>query len=530
VWILSAVLVVLVLVLTPPLIGVNRLRHRVTASMSRSLGRPVAIDSIELNLLPVPGFTLQNLVVSEDPAFGDEPVIRANSVRARLRVSSLWRRQVEFSTIRFEDPSVNLVRRADGRWNVENILLHATEGEEEAAPTEQSRPGPKPRFPYVEATGARVNVKRGAEKLPLALTEVDFALWLPSPRQWRLRLKGKPTRTDVTVSDVGVLAVEASLERSSQLGGVPLEASVEWTRAPLGEASRLLAGNDAGWRGYADVTATAHGTFGDAILSTQLRLTDVRRADFIPAHRMDLSVDCTAHLAIAGATLTEPACTLPTTDSAGTGEGTIAATADTVQLAGFEAQGLRIGMTGVPDTWFLNWARLLSERIPAMLSARGSVSGSVAQVRQAGAKDATWQGGFQGTMGGEAGAQGAAATPLPAQRTFEIVPGGDGLVLAPLNIAMGDKAAPLLLTGTANAQRYTMHVSGTATPQQLDALRGMVPPLADGTDALFPAAAQVGSAPVRVELACSRAWGTEQTCVAMRAAETEKKPPKRRRR
>ena len=74
--ILAAVVIVLVaaLALTPPLINVDRLRHRIATSMSQSLGRPVHLDRVSFHLLPMPGFTLENLVVSEDPAFGYEPV------------------------------------------------------------------------------------------------------------------------------------------------------------------------------------------------------------------------------------------------------------------------------------------------------------------------------------------------------------------------------------------------------------------------------------------------------------------------
>src|ERR1700754_5086356 len=108
-WVLAIVLAIVALVITPPLLNVNRLRRRITTSMSESLGRPVHLDSVTLNVLPVPGFTLQNLVVSEDPAFGSEPVLSAYTVRANLRASSLWRRQVEFGTIHFDQPSVNLV-------------------------------------------------------------------------------------------------------------------------------------------------------------------------------------------------------------------------------------------------------------------------------------------------------------------------------------------------------------------------------------------------------------------------------------
>ena len=147
---LYAVLVLLViaaLVFGPPLVNISRYQRRIATSIGNSLGRPVHLDRVSLTLLPIPGFTIENLVVGEDPAFGSEPIIRANQVHATVRISSLWRRQIEFSTISFTDPSVNLVHASNGQWNIEGVLLQASRIE--AAPTAQRRPGPAPRFPYV---------------------------------------------------------------------------------------------------------------------------------------------------------------------------------------------------------------------------------------------------------------------------------------------------------------------------------------------------------------------------------------------
>jgi len=81
-------LALVVLALLPPLINVNRYQRRIATSISRSLGRPVHLDSVSMNLLPLPSFTLENFVVSEDPQFGAEPVMRADEVTATLRVSA----------------------------------------------------------------------------------------------------------------------------------------------------------------------------------------------------------------------------------------------------------------------------------------------------------------------------------------------------------------------------------------------------------------------------------------------------------
>jgi len=355
-WVLIAVVIIAALILTPPLINANRLRLRIANKMSESLGRPVHLDKVTLNILPVPGFTLENLVVGDDPSFGHEPVIRADSVHATLRASSLWRHQVEFGTISFEAPSVNLVRRADGRWNFESILLHAEAAN--TAPTAQTGAGPAPRFPYIEATGARLNIKIDDEKKPFALTESDFALWQPSPQEWRLRVEAKPTRTDTNVSDTGVFTVEATLQRAASVADVPIEFTAAWRRAPLGEASRVLTGVDAGWRGNLEATATLTGTLGDSTLSSTLKLTNLRRADFIPAKPLNISVECNGHITVPIALMHEPSCTLPLDKNDPTA-GLVAVTADTLDLARLRSTGLRLGMTNVPDAWVLDWARLL---------------------------------------------------------------------------------------------------------------------------------------------------------------------------
>src|SRR5258708_4282747 len=117
-----AALVILLLVLLPPLISLNRYQKRIANSIGDSLGRPVHLDRVSLNLLPLPGFTLERFVVDEDPAFGSEPVIRPDSVRVTLRISSLLRPRVEFSTITFTDPSANLAHLPHGNRDLVPIL------------------------------------------------------------------------------------------------------------------------------------------------------------------------------------------------------------------------------------------------------------------------------------------------------------------------------------------------------------------------------------------------------------------------
>ena len=386
---LALILVLLLLAITPPLLNVSRYQRRIVTSMSESLGRPVHLDKVILHLLPMPGFTFQNFVVSEDPAFGNEPTIRANEVIATLRVSSLWQRRVEFSSVKFENPSVNLVRSADGRWNVETVLLHASHVD--TAPTAQQRAGPAPRFPYIEATGGRINLKLGQEKMPFSLTDADFALWLPSPQTWRVRLVGKPSRTDSNIGDPGTLRVEGFLQRAARIQDVPVDLHAMWYDAPLGEASKLVSGNDRGWRGTLHADVWLQGPLGSAGLKTKTTLVDLRRADFVPARPLDESISCASSANVPAVQLTNVACTMPI-DKAEPLE--IAApqmdlTAPQTAQAILQAQKL-------PLEWIFGRMRLFSARIPAESNVQGTVDASLVHLAQAPLSD--WDGAVALTM------------------------------------------------------------------------------------------------------------------------------------
>ena len=117
--VVAGMVLVLALFLTRP--GAQRLRARIVRSISLALGRQVDVGSVTLRLLPQPGFDLRNFVIHEDPAFGAEPVLQSSDVVAIVRVSSLLRGRLEIARLSINEPSLNLVRNVEGRWNLENV-------------------------------------------------------------------------------------------------------------------------------------------------------------------------------------------------------------------------------------------------------------------------------------------------------------------------------------------------------------------------------------------------------------------------
>ena len=238
--------------------GAQRLRTRIVRSISLALGRPVDVGSVTLRLLPQPGFELENFVVHEDPEFGAEPVLQSSDVVATVRVSSLLRGRLEIARLSLTEPSLNLVRNSEGRWNLEKLVERAASTP--VAPTAKTRSEVRPGFPYIEADHGRINFKFGQEKKPYTLTEANFALWQDSENAWGIRLKAQPMRTDFNLSDTGVLEVDGSWQRSANLHETPLQFTVQWEGAQLGQVTKLTLGQDKGWRGAVRLSATLTGT------------------------------------------------------------------------------------------------------------------------------------------------------------------------------------------------------------------------------------------------------------------------------
>lgn len=387
---LIAVLCIVLLVVLPPYISISRYQRRVATAIGGALGRPVHFDRISLHLLPLPGLTIENFVVSESPEFGAEPVLRANTVEARLRFASLWRRRIEVSRISLDAPSINLVRRPDtGAWNLQGIVMQASQID--SAPTAQLKAGPAPRFPYVEATDARINIKSGIDKLPFSVKEANFALWLPEPGEWRVRLSGRPVRTDTDVSDVGLLRVEATLGRANDLPAAPIDLTASWKSTPLGEAAKLTAGYDLGWRGAASAEASLHGTVGNAKLTADAHLRNLRRADFVPQQTLDIDAHCEAITGGLLRSLQDVRCAVPTSsdtsilavfeslrsapaEADANTPGVLRVTGNLPNVLDWRTGDLHASMKGAKPAYALAWMRLFTGRIPSDVRAEGAIS------------------------------------------------------------------------------------------------------------------------------------------------------------
>lgn len=115
------VLVLLALVILPFVINVNQFRPQIEAAADSALNRKVMIGDIALSLLSG-GVSVQDISVSDDPAFGTAPFLTAKSVTVSVELMPLiFSRALHVTGLTINDPEVNLVRSSSGTWNFSTL-------------------------------------------------------------------------------------------------------------------------------------------------------------------------------------------------------------------------------------------------------------------------------------------------------------------------------------------------------------------------------------------------------------------------
>jgi AsmA-like protein len=378
----AVALILLALFLVRP--GASRLKSRLIFSISASVGRPVDIGAVHIRLLPRPGFDLQNLVVYDDPSFSAEPILRAGEVTAVLRLTSLIRGRLEVARLDLTEPSLNLVHGEAGHWNLEGLLERTARLP--LAPTGKTKSEPRPAFPYIQGTSGRINFKNGPEKKPYALTNADFSLWHESENSWGVRLKAQPFRTDKNLNDMGLLQVNATWQRAATIRDTPLEATVEWSRAQLGQITNLISGNDQGWRGTILLDVSFKGTPAKLAISSRAAIDDFRRYDITSGKALRVAGYCDGEYRSATQDFHQVMCSAPV------GDGLITLTGD-MALPGRHRYSLLMTAEKVPVNAAVMLAQRAKKNLPDDLAADGEIEASLSMQADA---EAESQNRFQG--------------------------------------------------------------------------------------------------------------------------------------
>ncbi|MDP9170501.1 MAG: hypothetical protein M3N54_07790, partial [Acidobacteriota bacterium] len=235
-WILAGIVALAAAAWYVPYLSAARFREPIREARESALGRRVKVGQVQFRLLPVPGFTVHDVVIGEDPAIGAEPKAYVTTLRARPRISALLGGALAFASVDLEDTSVNMTRadrgESDVRWNFASLM----------------RPKLLTTFPSIHMIGGRINFKFGDTKSIFYLLNTDVDLWPPSRADgpWTLRVRAEPARTDRPARGFGSFVARGQwIQRDSVF---TLDVTLE--KSELGDMLTLVQGSESGLHGH----------------------------------------------------------------------------------------------------------------------------------------------------------------------------------------------------------------------------------------------------------------------------------------
>src|SRR5262252_2339340 len=121
-YILIAIGVLVVLLLIAPfLIPVNRFRPTIEEKASAALGRKVQVGDLSLSLLGG-ALSAKDLSIGDDPKFSPSPFLTAKSLSVGVEMMPLiFSKQLNVTGITIEEPQVTLLKNAAGEWNYSSL-------------------------------------------------------------------------------------------------------------------------------------------------------------------------------------------------------------------------------------------------------------------------------------------------------------------------------------------------------------------------------------------------------------------------
>ena len=115
------VLLILIAIILPHVVDVNHFKPTIESQIGDALGRKVQLGNIELAVFSG-GVSIDNVVISDDPAFSATPFLQAKEVSVGVALLPLiFSQKLEVSSFTVSDPQVSLLRSAAGTWNFSSM-------------------------------------------------------------------------------------------------------------------------------------------------------------------------------------------------------------------------------------------------------------------------------------------------------------------------------------------------------------------------------------------------------------------------
>ncbi|MGB9472693.1 MAG: AsmA family protein, partial [Candidatus Acidiferrum sp.] len=126
-WIgIAALAVIVILLVLPFVIPVNKFRPTIEQQASQALGRKVTVGNLSLSILGG-SLGMDDLTISDDPKFNSGPFLTAKEVKVGVELMPLiFSKELNVTEISIVKPQVVMVKDPSGKWNFSSIGGNST--------------------------------------------------------------------------------------------------------------------------------------------------------------------------------------------------------------------------------------------------------------------------------------------------------------------------------------------------------------------------------------------------------------------
>lgn len=249
------------------LFSAQRFAAAIQQAMQQALSREVEVQGeARFVLFPRPGFSVDRVVIHEDPQFSVEPFAYVPTLELGVSIPALIVGRIEAASIRLVEPSINLMKAPDGGWNVQRFIQDALR--------------PQRGLPGLKVTTGRLNVKFGDVKSIFYLADADFSVEADATNLTRfgVQFEGEPARTDRAMRAFGRLSGRGMLEWDAERKTEPrLQLSLSLERSAVSEFVTMLEGRSVGLGGFVSSRARVEGPLSAIAIDGKLQLDEFER-------------------------------------------------------------------------------------------------------------------------------------------------------------------------------------------------------------------------------------------------------------
>ncbi|HTX39825.1 MAG TPA: hypothetical protein VME43_32630 [Bryobacteraceae bacterium] len=268
-----------------PYFTADQYRARLEGSIERALGRRVELGRVTFSLFNGPGFSVDRVVIHEDPAIGLEPMVYVQDPGSMEIVPSIWSLlggRFVIASIRLSDASINLTKTgpADqpGRWNFSSFINRSMMS----------------RAPAIHVRDGRINFKFGDTKSVFYLTNTDLDISPPGSLSggWKVECSSMPARTDRSAQGLGSFTIDGRWYVAPER----VDLNLELDRSGLGELTALVRGQSGSVHGTISSRLHLGGPINNIGIQGRLNIQDVHRWDLLPGQGQDWPLDVQGRL------------------------------------------------------------------------------------------------------------------------------------------------------------------------------------------------------------------------------------------